>query len=53
MDWIVNNWLALTGIALASVALAKAITKVTPTVKDDEIVAKIEEVLQRLIGSRS
>jgi len=35
------------------VALAKAIVKVTPSTKDDEIVAVVEGVIERVLGKKS
>jgi hypothetical protein len=39
MDWIIKNWGQVTVAVLAFDALLFAITKLTPTVKDDNIYA--------------
>lgn len=45
LDWILNHWADLLAIYGAIVALSTAIVKLTPSVKDDEILAKIIKIL--------
>lgn len=45
IDWILNHWADLLAIYGAIVALSTAIVKLTPSVKDDEILAKIIKIL--------
>ena len=52
MDWIIANWEAIAVIALAAHTLAKAVTDVTRTKKDDELVAKVGAVIMYLFGKR-
>lgn len=41
MQWITENWQSMLGILMGALTLASAITKLTPTPKDDEVVRKI------------
>ena len=52
MDWITNHWVEIGVILFALHTLAKAITDVTETKKDDAIVAKIGAVIAYLFGQR-
>ena len=45
MDWIINHWKDIAAIFGIVVALASAIVKLTPTQKDDNILARIIKVL--------
>jgi len=45
MDWIINHWKEIMAIFGTAVALASAIVKLTPTQKDDNILARIIKVL--------
>ena len=45
MDWIVSHWKEIMAIFGTAVALASAIVKLTPTQKDDNILARIIKVL--------
>lgn len=50
MDYLVNNWSEIVGIAGALHLLALAIVNLTPTPKDDEIYAKAYKVIEKLAG---
>lgn len=50
MDYLVNNWSEIVGIAGAVHLLALAIVNLTPTPKDDEIYAKAYKVIEKLAG---
>jgi len=50
LDFLKVNFLDLIAIAIASIALAKSIVKLTPSTKDDELVDKAESFLQKIIG---
>ena len=50
LDFLKVNFLDLIAIAIASIALAKSIVKLTPSTKDDELVDKAESFLQKTIG---
>lgn len=48
MDWILEHKLDLFNIATAVIAAAAAITAVTPSPKDDSVVAKLRGLLDLL-----
>ncbi len=48
MDWILENKLNLFNIATAVVALAAALAAISPSPKDDGVVAKLRKVLDIL-----
>ena len=50
MDYLLNNWSEIVGIAGAIHLLALAIVNLTPTPKDDEIYAKAYKVIEKLAG---
>jgi len=41
MEWITQNWDSVLAVIGGVVALASAIVKITPSVKDDAILAKV------------
>ncbi len=45
MDWLLGNWEI---VLAAAIAAATAITRLTPTPKDDEALGKVKTVLSRL-----
>ena len=45
MEWINAHWTDVLAIIAAVIALATAIVKITPTQKDDNILAKVIKVL--------
>lgn len=47
IDWILNHWVDLLAIYGAIVAICSTIVKLTPSVKDDEIWAKILKILDK------
>lgn len=48
MDWIIANWKDILAAIGAVVLAASAIVKLTPTQKDDNVLAKIIKVLSAL-----
>lgn len=48
MEWVFNNWHVIVAILGGVLTLATLITGLTPTPKDDAVVAKIRDVLGRL-----
>lgn len=48
LSWFTGHWDALLSVVAILLSLAVSVTKLTPTTKDDEIVAKVEEVLKNL-----
>lgn len=48
MDWILQHWDDLVGIVFGVISVASAIVYLTPSQTDDEVVAKIRSVLERL-----
>jgi len=48
MEWLQENYVNILAIVGAVVGLASAIVKITPTQKDDAILAKIISVLEVL-----
>lgn len=45
MNWIITNWAAVVAIVTGILAVAAAIVKLTPTTKDDIVLAKVESVV--------
>ena len=48
IEWVVENWEICLGIVTAALVLAGAIVKLTPTKKDDEIVATVKSWVDKL-----
>lgn len=48
MDWIIQHWKDILAIIGAAVTLATLITAITPTQKDDAILAKIIKILSAI-----
>ena len=48
MEWIKTNWTDILAVIGAVVTLATAVVKLTPTQKDDNILAKVIKVLSAL-----
>jgi len=48
MEWLQENYVNILAVWGAAVGLASAIVKITPTQKDDAILAKIISVLEVL-----
>lgn len=48
MEWIQSNWKDILAVIGGAVTLATAIVKLTPTQKDDNVLAKIIKVLAAL-----
>jgi len=48
IDWITHNWQTLTAGVGAVVILARIAVKLTPTPKDDSILAKVVDVLKSI-----
>lgn len=48
MDWIIEHWKDILSTIGAAVTLATLITALTPTQKDDAILAKIIKVLSAI-----
>jgi len=48
MEWIQNNGKDILAVIGAAVALATAVVKLTPTPKDDHVLAKVMKVLSAL-----
>lgn len=48
MEWIVQHWNDILAIIGAAVTLATLITAITPTQKDDAILAKIIKILSAI-----
>lgn len=46
MDFIVQNWDQIVVGILAVIGAASAIAKLTPTTKDDKIIAKVKKVVE-------
>lgn len=45
IEFITGNWEGILLIAISAVVLAEKIVALTPTKKDDEIVAKVRDVI--------
>ena len=52
MDWIVENWAEILALLGALGAVATIVCRMTPSPKDDELVAKILSWLHMLPGGK-
>jgi len=50
LEYLLNNWAEVAGIAGALHILALAVVNMTPTPKDDEIYGKIYRVVEMIAG---
>jgi hypothetical protein len=50
LQYLLNNWAEVAGIAGALHILALAIVNLTPTPKDDEIYGKVYKVIEMIAG---
>lgn len=50
LQYLLNNWAEVAGIAGALHILALAIVNLTPTPKDDEIYGKVYKVVEMIAG---
>ena len=48
MDWLMNNWDTILAAFGAFVTFASVVVKLTPTKKDDELLAKLIKILEPL-----
>jgi len=48
MTWLLNNWQELVNAVAGVMIAARIIVKITPTPKDDTILAKVVDVLKAL-----
>ncbi len=46
MSWILDNYVNILAATSAVIAAATAITKLTPSKRDDEVVSKVRKVLE-------
>jgi len=52
-DWIVKHWVEISAIITGIMALASAIVKLTPTLRDDNIVLPIIKILAKIALNRN
>jgi len=52
-DWIVKHWVEISAIITGAMALASAIVKITPTLRDDNIVLPIIKILSKIALNRN
>ena len=50
LEYLLNNWAEVAGIAGALHILALAVVNMTPTPKDDEIYGKVYRVVEMIAG---
>ena len=50
LQYLLNNWAEVAGVAGALHILALAIVNLTPTPKDDEIYGKVYKVVEMIAG---
>ena len=50
MDWITKHWAEIGLVLVGAVRLAESIAKLTPSQKDDKIVAKIKAVVAKFFS---
>jgi hypothetical protein len=48
MEWLINNYVYLIGAIGAGIAMGVAITKMTPSKKDDEVMKKIQDIFKKI-----
>jgi hypothetical protein len=48
--WVKANWLDITNVMTAIIALASVIVKITPTIKDNELLEKIIKFISKYIA---
>jgi hypothetical protein len=53
LDWITAHWADIMATVSAVLLLGHAVVKLTPSTKDDELVAKIEGVLKSILGDKA
>lgn len=51
MNWIIENWTGILAAIGGLYAAAVAITALTPTPKDDEVVGKVWSVWSKLVSA--
>lgn len=52
MQWILDHWEVLAAIAVNLLGLAALGAKLTPSVTDDQWIAKIEEVVKAVVEKK-
>jgi len=50
LEYLLNNWAEVAGIAGALHILALAVVNLTPTPRDDEIYGKVYKVIEMIAG---
>ena len=50
MEWITTNWVAVVAIVSLVLQVVRKIAQLTPSEKDDAVVAKISTVVSKLLG---
>lgn len=50
LEFVSSNWEALAAVAVATHGLALAIVNLTPTPKDDKVLAKVYKWVERVAG---
>lgn len=53
MEWILNNLANLVAVLTAAVLLAEAVARLTPTEKDNSVIQKIKDWLDRILPNLS
>ena len=49
-QWVVANWSTITGIVAYAIAIASVIVKITPTLKDDNILLSVVKFVSKYIA---
>lgn len=52
MQWVMDHWEVLAAIVVNLLGLAALGAKLTPSVSDDEWIAKIEEVVKAVVEKK-
>ena len=50
INWIKDNWLQIVQVYLSLIGTASIIVKLTPTTKDDEVLAKIKSFVGKFVA---
>lgn len=48
VNWVIQNWDSVASVALQIIGAASIIVKLTPTPKDDAVLAKIVKIFELL-----
>ena len=50
-QWLIENYVQLFGILIGAIGLAEAITRITPTKKDDGFVERVGSFIRKIMDA--